>query len=168
MKPETLRFSSLRIFGFLIAATALLVACGGGGGSSMNAPGNTMAQPLATQMLKGSMGFVNAAGFTVYVFDADLATPGHSACNGACAGTWPPVAPPTLNLPAPWSTITRSDNSMQLTYNGRPLYTFSGDAHAGDTNGDGLNVFGGLWHIARPLASGASPGPSPTMMPSGY
>lgn len=167
MKPDTLRFSSVRILSVLIAATALLVGCGGGGGGSMLQQNNTMQSPLATTMLNGSLGYVNAGGFTVYVFDADLATPGHSACNASCAANWPPLAPPTANLPALWSTIVRSDSSMQLTYNGRPLYTFAFDKKPGDTHGDGVTAFGGVWHIARPL-TGTSPGPSPSSMPSGY
>jgi predicted lipoprotein with Yx(FWY)xxD motif len=39
---------------------------------------------------------------------------------------------------------------MQLAYKTRALYTFSGDVRPGDTNGDGVNAFGGLWHVARP------------------
>ena len=133
-------------------AAAVLAGCGGG--SSAVAPHMPVmmnpGQVLSTATLKGSPGFVNAAGFTVYVFDADLASPGHSTCNGACAQNWPPVAPPASMLPSQWSTITRADGSAQLAHAGRPLYLFAFDAHAGDTNGDGLNAFGGIWHIARP------------------
>jgi len=167
MKLETVRFSSVRVLSFLIGATALLVGCHGGGGSRVQ-PNNNVMQPLSTAMLKGAPGFVTGAGFTVYVFDADLASPGRSVCNGTCATVWPALAPPTLNLPAQWSAITRSDNSMQLAYNGRPLYTFTLDKSPGSISGDGVTAFGGMWHIARPLSSGASPGPSPTSMPSGY
>jgi len=173
MRLTALRSSSMRIFTLLFAATILFAGCGGGGGGSTLPPNNTMSQPLATAMLKGAPGFINAAGFTVYVFDADLASPGTSVCNGTCAAVWPPVPPPTTSMPVPWSAITRSDHSMQLAFNGRPLYLYSLDTGPGTTNGDGVVAFGGAWHIARPL-SGASPGPSPsvgpspTVMPSGY
>jgi predicted lipoprotein with Yx(FWY)xxD motif len=169
MKAEILQRFSIGIAAVLIAATGVLVGCGGGGGGTSNgSPNNSPQSPLSTAMLKGSLGFVNASGFTVYVFDADLASPGHSVCNGSCAGVWPPIAPPTTALTSPWSMIARADSSLQLTYNGRPLYMYTGDAAAGQTNGDGISAFGGIWHIARPLGSGASPGPSPTSMPSGY
>jgi predicted lipoprotein with Yx(FWY)xxD motif len=150
-----------------LIVASLLGGCGGGSGSAAGGslygmppqPVGT-AQPiptpapgsaLATLTLKGAPGFVNAVGLTVYVFDADLASPGHSLCNGACASNWPHVAPPVgMTLVAPFSTITRDGGSKQLTYNGRPLYTFSADSAEGQTNGDGVNAFGGLWHIARP------------------
>jgi predicted lipoprotein with Yx(FWY)xxD motif len=41
--------------------------------------------------------------------------------------------------------ITRKDGTRQLTYDGAPLYTFSGDTKAGQMDGQGLNVSGGYW-----------------------
>ena len=84
-------------------------------------------------------------GFTLYVFDNDLGTPGNSSCNAACAMNWPPlliddgVASGVNDL----GIITRSDGSVQATHDGRPLYYYSGDNAPGDTNGEGV---GGVWH----------------------
>ena len=145
-----------------LAAAAVLAGCGagGGGGGLYGTPGMHNNPPptstpaagmvLATAQLNGALGFVNAAGHTVYVFDADLVSPGHSVCNGACAQNWPPVAVPAGMLPVNWTAIVRDDASTQLAYKGRPLYTFVADAVAGQANGDNLNAFGGIWHIARP------------------
>ena len=150
-----------------LVVASLLGGCGGGsgsaaGGSLYHMPPQPVGTPqpvptpapsaiLATLTLKGAPGFINAAGRTVYVFDADLASPGHSVCNGDCAQNWPHVAQPAgTTLVAPFSTITRDDGSTQLAYAGRPLYTFIADSAEGQTNGDGLNAFGGIWHIARP------------------
>ncbi len=47
-------------------------------------------------------------------------------------------------------TITRDDGTTQVTYNGWPLYHFSGDTASGDTNGQGLEEFGGLWFLVSP------------------
>ena len=45
------------------------------------------------------------------------------------------------------ATTKRSDGGTQITYNGHPLYLYSGDKKPGDTNGQGLNTFGGLWYV---------------------
>jgi predicted lipoprotein with Yx(FWY)xxD motif len=44
------------------------------------------------------------------------------------------------------ATSARSDGNPQVTYNGHPLHLFSGDQKPGDTNGEGVNAFGGLWY----------------------
>jgi predicted lipoprotein with Yx(FWY)xxD motif len=47
-------------------------------------------------------------------------------------------------------TITRDDGTTQVTYNGWPLYFFHEDTAAGDTNGQGIDEFGGLWYLVLP------------------
>jgi len=81
--------------------------------------------------------------------------------NCACAGAWPPVtttAAATASGSAKASdigTITRSDGTKQVTYDGHPLYTFAGDAKAGEAKGNGVNASGGLWY--EMTVSGAKP-----------
>jgi CxxC motif-containing protein (DUF1111 family) len=80
-------------------------------------------------------------GFTLYVFDNDVAAPGSSSCTGGCAVTWPPVlvtdseASGVTGL----TTITRADGTLQAAHNGRPLYFYAGDDATSDTSGDGVN-----------------------------
>lgn len=85
---------------------------------------------------------VNAAGMTVYTFDKDKRH--KSECTGACSTNWPPVQASTSVLPPPFSTIKRPDGSMQMTYKGKPLYTFAKDKAPGDKAGDKL--MNGAWH----------------------
>jgi predicted lipoprotein with Yx(FWY)xxD motif len=58
------------------------------------------------------------------------------------------------------SAIPRAGGAHQVTYNGHPLYYFIADKAAGDTNGQGINAFGGLWLLLTPsgqaLASSAT------------
>lgn len=118
------------------------------------------AQPPSTATLKGAPGLVSPAGLTVYVFDfRSHHARGQSACNGDCAANWLPVRPSSGTLPAPFSRIARQDGSVQLMSATRPLYRFIGDSEPGQTNGDGLNVFGGVWRIARPQPQSAMPRP---------
>ena len=92
----------------------------------------------------------DAQGRTLYLFGADMGTT--SVCSGACAQNWPPLlasGTATVGNGAKASLLgasTRSDGKQQVTYNGHPLYLFAGDHKAGDTNGQGVNAFGGSWH----------------------
>ena len=65
------------------------------------------------------------------------------------------------------ATIRRSDGATQATYNGHPLYTYTGDSAPGQAKGNGLNVSGGVWHEVT--ASGAAaPAPSQSTSSGGY
>lgn len=91
---------------------------------------------------------VDAEGMTLYAFTPDSADA--STCNDACADTWPPVADDgdvTVGEGLDedlLSTITRADGSKQLAYGDHPLYLFSGDQSAGQTNGQGV---GDRWFV---------------------
>jgi predicted lipoprotein with Yx(FWY)xxD motif len=107
------------------------------------------AQNAPTKMGDSSKGKVltDEKGMTLYVFDKD--SDGKSACNGPCAGNWPPLRATTTSLPADgYTVITRDDGSKQWAYKGRPLYTWHNDKMPGDITGDGF--LNGAWHIARP------------------
>ena len=94
---------------------------------------------------------VNASGMTLYTFEIDTAT--ESKCITAdCVAYWPPLtvnATPTggSDVPGTLATISRPDGTMQVTYQGQPLYTFALDKKPGDVTGDNLSQFGGLWHV---------------------
>lgn len=119
-------------------------------------------EALKTSMIHGATVLTNAKGFTVYSFAPD--TPAKSACTGVCATIWPPVKGPAKAGPgmtAKLATITRSDGTKQATYNGHPLYTYTGDTAPGQNHGNGLNLNGGVWNEVT--ASGAkAPAPSPS------
>ena len=53
-------------------------------------------------------------------------------------------------------TTTRSDGNPQVTYNGHPLYLYTGDNEAGDTNGQGSTAFGGGWFALSPAGNEVS------------
>jgi predicted lipoprotein with Yx(FWY)xxD motif len=153
-----------RLIGLLAGAALLLIGaliagCGGssGGGNSQNAtaasPKPAAAKTSATVNIGStSLGkvLVDSQGRTLYLFKADSGT--KSMCNGACATDWPPLTAkgkPSAGGGAKASllgTSKRSDGTMQVTYNGHPVYRFFGDHKAGDTNGQGQNFFGGLWY----------------------
>jgi predicted lipoprotein with Yx(FWY)xxD motif len=101
---------------------------------------------------------VNGEGITVYLFVADTSTA--STCYTSCAAYWPPVlttGAPVAGTGAKASllgTTTRTDGKVEVTYAGHPLYYFIQDKKPGDTTGQGINNFGGLWWVLTP--SGAA------------
>ena len=136
------------------AATAVaLAACGSAAASSpssssssssSSSPAAAAANSLKTAKIGGATVLSSAKGFTLYSFAPD--TPTTSKCNGACAANWPPVKGPVTatGVTGTFGTIKRSDGSAQATFDGHPLYTFTGDTAPGQANGNGLNAAGGL------------------------
>jgi len=120
---------------------------------------------------------VNAKGHTLYLFMKDRN--GKSSCAGQCAQFWPPLVAhgkPTVGkgLKASLVRLTkRSDGKMQVSYNRHPLYAFSLDKRAGQTNGQAYAAFGAKWFtvsakgraVLKPPAGGGtttSPGTTTT------
>jgi predicted lipoprotein with Yx(FWY)xxD motif len=144
------------------AAVAVVAACSSSGtpaGTSSSGGSSTPAAAAAVGLKTAKVGGVtvltNAKGFTLYSFAPDTSTT--SKCNGACATSWPPVKPGTASAAkGVFATIKRSDGATQLTFHGRPLYTFVGDTAPGQAKGNGINAFGGLWHEAA-ASGGAAP-----------
>ncbi|HTO00836.1 MAG TPA: hypothetical protein VL068_09205, partial [Microthrixaceae bacterium] len=56
-------------------------------------------------------------------------------------------------------TIERPDGSLQVTANGHPLYQYSGDSQAGDTNGQGID---GTWFALSSAGKAVQESPSGT------
>jgi len=102
---------------------------------------------------------VDSKGHTLYDFHKDQGAT--SSCYGACAEAWPPLL--TEGEPHPSNgadgaklgTTKRKDGSEQVTYAGRPLYTFTGDKGPGEANGNDVDAFGAEWYALTP--SGAEP-----------
>ena len=120
--------------------------------SSSPAPANAASRSSATVSVANSgLGkiLVDSQGRSLYLFQKDMGTT--SECSGACAAAWPPLratGKPVVGTALSASkigTTARSDGKPQVTYNGHPLYLYSADQKPGDTNGQGLNVFGGGW-----------------------
>ena len=131
-----------------IAALAVL----GASVAVANGPAATAAGgSLTTTRIGGVTVLTNAKGRTLYWFAPDTAI--RSACYGTCAAYWPPVrgaAAASPGVTGRLGTITRSDGSVQATYDGHPLYTYVGDTAAGQANGNRLNLNGGLWYEVTP------------------
>ena len=132
-------------------------------GSSSSASGTT----LQARTISGTAVLTNSAGFTLYWFAPDTSTT--SKCTGSCATYWPPVKAPATEgsgVTGKLGTITRSDGSRQVTYDGHPLYTYVGDTAPGQNKGNGQNLSGGKWYEVT--VSGAAPAASTSPSAGGY
>jgi predicted lipoprotein with Yx(FWY)xxD motif len=121
------------------SASATTSSEGGATGTEAEAGGSGEATISTAEV--GGVGtvLVDSEGMTVYLFTPDKGT--ESTCYGGCESAWPPVpaeGKPSAGEGASSSalgTTERKDGSMQVTYNGHPVYTFSGDSAPGEANG---------------------------------
>ena len=170
MRP-TYRWISLPA---IVTGVALIAAACSSAASPASSVLGATATPAANSVTIGvtnsaSMGsfLTGPNGMTLYVFTVDK--PDTSNCSGACATLWPALDVPagtTITPPAgatgAFTLITGANGQMQVAYNHMPLYYFSKDTSAGDTNGQGI---GGKWFVA-PL-SGTLPAAAPAASPAG-
>jgi predicted lipoprotein with Yx(FWY)xxD motif len=164
----------------VVPLAALAVAGCGGSSSNSSAPAavtppkTASGQPATVGVATTPLGkiLVDSQGHTVYLFQKDTGV--KSACAGACASAWPPLRAahkPTVGRGASASLISttpRADGAAQVTYKGHPLYRFSGDQKAGDTNGQGQNAFGALWYTVTPAGAQDTQAASTSSGGSGY
>jgi len=99
---------------------------------------------------------VTNKGFALYMFAPDAAR--HVTCTGGCATAWPPLlvhagqavaAGPGVR-PGLLGTAQNPGGGRVVTYHGWPLYTYLGDATAGQAAGQRVDDDGGYWYVMRP------------------
>jgi predicted lipoprotein with Yx(FWY)xxD motif len=149
-----LRVTRAAIMLTLLAATAAVLAgCGGTG--SANRPGYEVG--IASVDGLGRV-LVDGGGYTLYMYTPDHR--GRSTCYQICARQWPPLLLPRgVRHPvagrgvdaALLGTVTRTNGSVQVTYNKWPLYRFDADVDPGQATGQGDDM--GLWYVLSPSGS---------------
>jgi predicted lipoprotein with Yx(FWY)xxD motif len=123
-------------------------------------PGGPATVNVGMSASLGSL-LVDSKGMTLYIFTQD--SPNTSSCYGGCASYWPPLL--TNGAPLAGAGVTggmlgttkRTDGSMQVTYNGWPLYYFVKDQAVGDTTGQNVQ---GTWFVINPSGSSVTSAPA--------
>ena len=118
--------------------------------------GDQMGTNLTVATAEGIDGsfLADSAGTSLYFLEGD--TDG-SMCVDECTETWPPYLvegampadTPGLD-PVMVGVVTRADGSTQVSYDGHPLYRYSGDSGAGSTAGHGVEDQWGHWYLITP------------------
>jgi len=113
---------------------------------------------------------VGEDGRALYLLTKDSS--GTSTCTASCAVTWPPftldageTAVAGAGVTGAIAPITRADGSKQVAINGLPLYYYSGDTAAGQTNGQNV---GGVWYLASPDGATVGSAVEPTCLARCY
>jgi predicted lipoprotein with Yx(FWY)xxD motif len=168
IRARRARFSAVVALG--AAAMIALAACGGSSSSSSKKSTTTTSKGAAAAAVvktanSSTLGaiVVDSTGKTVYTLtNGSQQVP----CSGACLQVWPAVSLPAGTTKATGSGVSNvAAMGTQVTINGAPVYTFSGDTAAGSTNGEGITSFGGTWHVVK--AGGTSGGGGSTATTAG-
>lgn len=159
-----------------IAASLLLAACGSSSSSnttssavSTQAAAPTSSSPSSAAVVKSasnSLGtiLVDSHGMTLYHLSGEQN--GKFICtSSACLGVWHPLIAPSSGAPSgevgSLGTVKRPEGTMQLTYKGTPLYTFTQDTQPGETKGQGIKDVG-TWSAVTTSSTSTRPSSSST------
>jgi predicted lipoprotein with Yx(FWY)xxD motif len=147
-----------------IAASLLMVACGSStSNSTTTSTAQTTSSPSSAVVVKtasNALGtiLVDSQGMTLYHLSGEQK--GKFICtSSACIGVWHPLIAPSSGAPSgevgSLGTVKRPGGTVQVTYGGTPLYTFTGDQQPGETKGQGIKDVG-TWSVIT-TGSGSTP-----------
>ncbi|HEY5331957.1 MAG TPA: hypothetical protein VIJ21_00305 [Solirubrobacterales bacterium] len=139
-----------------VIGAVVIAGCGGGSSSSAESTGSSSESVTTSSGGSGTIAggevaglgtvLVDSSGMTVYMFTPDEGRT--SVCYGGCEAAWPPVVAsgkPTAGegaMSSALGTTKRKDGTLQVTYEGHPLYTYADDKSPGEANG---NEVEGTW-----------------------
>jgi predicted lipoprotein with Yx(FWY)xxD motif len=135
---------------FLLLTLAAVAASVVAVSAAVAAPASSMKPAIETRSNIGKV-IATPTRLGIYYWDVEKKAGGKIKCSGACLKQWPPVyvtgAVPkhVTGVMATFGTVKRG-MKRQLTVNGLPAYTYSGDK-AGVVKCDGVDG----WHAVRPM-----------------
>jgi predicted lipoprotein with Yx(FWY)xxD motif len=140
-----------------IALLAMALALSAATGVYAKQPSKVVVKEAENTAL-GQTVLTTTKGRTLYSLSVE--THGRFVCTGSCLASWKPLlVPPTVvpKGPVKLGTVHRPNGRTQVTFKGRPLYSFNGDVKPGEANGEDLKDVG-TWHAAK---ASAPPAPEP-------
>lgn len=99
---------------------------------------------------------VDQQGYALYVFAPDERRA--VTCTGTCLLTWPPLTVGAGQRPEVGAGVdakligydSMKGGQRVVTYDGWPLYTYTGDVQPGAASGQAIDLNGGLWYLISP------------------
>lgn len=148
--------SSRSLIPVAVIAAFFLAACGSAGSTASSSPSPaappTLAEIVITVSGTSEPVLATPSGMTLYYLTSDVSSA--PKCAGTCLTHWPPLlstTSPTAMVMLPGTlTVVQNANGSQVAYNGHLLYGFANDKATGDAKGEGIQAFGGTWHVATP------------------
>ena len=132
--------------------TLRMVGAAGLAAAALAAVANASSPSTVVTTAHTSLGtvLVTSAGKTLYLDTSDK--PPKFACTGGCLKAWPPLkAVGTVkaagSAKASLLGTVKGPSGKTVTYNGHPLYTYSGDTKTGETTSQNLKLFGAKWYV---------------------
>ncbi len=164
--PRPLPTSHLHLVRIVLLA-ALAIALVVAAGASASGSSKVVAKKVQSESLEATV-LARTNGHTLYSLSVE--THGRFVCTGGCLETWKPLVVPRgvkPKGPVKLGTIRRPEGKIQVTFKGRPLYSFDGDAKAGEANGEGFKDVG-TWHAAKVAVASTTPPPVTEPSPPPY
>jgi len=100
------------------------------------------------------------------LYSLSVETNGKFTCTGTCLASWKPLLVPKgvkPKGPVKLGTVMRPNGKTQVTYKGRPLYSFHGDVKPGEANVEAIT---GVETAHSPkVGNGSPPPPAPEPEP---
>jgi predicted lipoprotein with Yx(FWY)xxD motif len=146
-----------------VAAIAVTAACGSASAHTSGGHGTTGVVATARNASLGGTVLVNRGGMTLYTLSAERN--GRFICTGTCTQLWKPLlvkgAVNAAGIGGLGTVMRPGGAGTQLTYQGRPLYTFAKDSAPGDATGNGFKDVG-VWRAATIGATASSTAAAPS------
>ena len=151
----------------VVLAAALVAVFAAHSGTAGSMPKQLVVRTAINPTLHTKV-LVNRKGLTLYSLSVEQR--GRFICTDrSCLSLWAPLVVPKGTTPTGGlhlGTVRRPDGRTQVSYRGRPVYTFTQDRKPGDVNGNGFKDVG-VWRPASPAPSGSTAPPAPNPYP-GY
>jgi predicted lipoprotein with Yx(FWY)xxD motif len=156
--------TTLSLAAAAVGVALALAACGGGTDNASTGTSGGRSTVSAREIDGVGTALTGPDGKTLYFAEAEAH--GTIVCQNTCLGFWTPLTVPTGTTPTAGPGVTgtlavlsRPDGKVQVTLDGKPLYSFAEDGGPGQTKGNGFtDTFNGTKLVWRAAAvSGTAP-----------